>query len=238
MFRRMTRDQIGKVPVISRENIREYFKVKDDTDKSLCEAAYPFLIGYCRNGDNEPRYTILCMNKKGDFIKFLAKTDIYEALKRYEHNSVERQKDCCSKSDAWNVDYWVSRVMPKILTKLHENTCTFPCCERELHEKALAVEGLTMTEEEKAITDPDTLKKWYHMDLERMVFLFDQYDVNKCAEKNEFESELDGWIFDAPNHGEWWTKYCLRAEEIDCYREECLHKALQILDIYILALWD
>lgn len=132
----------------------------------------------------------------------------------------------------------------------------YPDNERELHEKALAVEGrkLEISAEEREMSREDLCVKWFSDDLRRMSFLFSQYDDKRCVEKNQFKMELK--MVDAPTSEEERRKgltrmefagtpeqhaeadrHMKRAREIDSYRLDCLHKAIKMLDIYIENLW-
>lgn len=226
-------------------------------EDAFVQKMYPHVVGWCKGNSNGSERYVLCeVDYRGKFW-FPIKSKIIKTLKRWDRHVSERIQDGVSYRDAWNVDSWLADKCAKILKHLEKDTISFPGeCVKDFHEKALAVEGkkLEMTEEEKKLSTDDLCVKWYHEDLKRMIFLFNEYDDEKCTQKNQYKFELEmvhkkkisenGKEYytiefeGTPEQKEEADRYNKRLFEIEQYQIDCLHKAIAIMNIYIIHLWD
>ncbi len=109
-----------------------------------------------------------------------------------------------------------------------------------------------MSDDTEKFNGIDDLRfKTWQKCIERLEFLFREYNENTCSMKNPYKFE---WHYDwKPIKGTSLTemvwngtdeqkaehdRYSSRSIEIDLYRAECLHKAMKILEIFIEYLWD
>ena len=128
--------------------------------------------------------------------------------------------------------------------------------------KAITVEDIRKSSDVKALifdNDDDEFSseidkirfETWKKALERLEFLFREYNDDTCSMKNPYKFEWhydwkpckDGkcremvWAGTDEEKAEH-DRYMDRAMEIDRYQSECLHKALKITEIFIEHLWD
>ena len=217
-------------------------------DGEWVDKVAPYVVGYCYNGKTAPNYTVMCLKPSGTFAFDASRTQ-FRLLKKHFGYQEERLTEGASTRDAWNVDRWLASSCAAVLRKLSANLHSYPPCEFDLHKKALAVEGKPVPKIPEKMTPAENMNLcvgWYKEDLLRMAYLFDQYDEEKCDEKNEHEFNLrletdeDGMPVLAGTDEEKREAdlHYEREGEIYSYRAKCLHTALKMLDVYAEHLWD
>ena len=180
---------------------------------------------------------------------------------RWIKHAYQRIKYGVSYRDAWNVDLWMSQTMPKILEFLDKNTISYSPRAVALHNKLCEIDdGLEpVPDDQKDNNSEDFLCPLFHKDIQRIGFLFNEYDKDRCSIQNPFDPEIkDGMVdfiwhpSDDPKRPEYktleigsnqaqkdlWKKWSDEDQKINLYRIECLHKAIKMLDVYIEELWD
>lgn len=102
--------------------------------------------------------------------------DMKYKLKNYMRKikwSLQKIKRGYSDKDVWNIDLWFLDIMPRMLNQLKKTTHSAPL-----------IKGTT------EITCHD---KWKEI-LDRMIFLLNEMDEDKCSYKNPFEEEFNHYI--------------------------------------------
>ena len=82
--------------------------------------------------------------------------------------------------DTWEIDCWFLRVMPGMLAYLRDNRLGSPACFDEMSQYDHYIGDGTK--------DDECHKKWTEI-LNRMIFLLNEMDEDKCTKKNPYEME-------------------------------------------------
>jgi hypothetical protein len=149
--------------------------------------------------------------------------------------------------DAWDVDIWFMRIIPKILTDLKHDLRGCPSI-------------FTNDENGKEFQSvEDGVKDWKNI-LDRMIFCFQEMNEDTCSMKNEYEDEYDKqarpfgkeltteeigedgqkrWRLNlAEVEPELERKYFERLREIGDYREKMKNEGLELFGKYFHYLWS
>ena len=92
-------------------------------------------------------------------------------------NSQQRAKRGYSDYDVWSIDTWFMEVVPKMLKAYRKHNDGCP---------SKLLPSFNPTEEESE----NAFRKWDEI-LERMIFLLDEMNEDRCSMKNPYEQEMD-----------------------------------------------
>lgn len=130
--------------------------------------------------------------------------------------------------DIWDMDSWFLTVIPTMLTQLKETTHGYPA-------NLEGGEG-----------------KWAEI-LDRMIFLFNEADEDKCSHKNPYEEAYLASFYndpptlkednalhfsDDPKDKDITEKYLKADKEIWEYRNKCKDEAFEMFSKWFWNLWD
>lgn len=142
--------------------------------------------------------------------------------------------------DAYDIDVWFLYIMPRMLEYYKKHNNAFPTkLMEEYYEQNK--NNTKMTENEFYSYNPDDtvenkvfkencdsccFDKWNEI-LDRMIFLFDECNDEKCSKKNEY--------FEHKNENT--EAYFKRQTEIEKYQDKCKKEALELFVKYFDNLW-
>lgn len=171
----------------------------------------------------------------------------------YKHHCIERVKRGYSGRDVFDIPDWFSRIMPAMLEDFAKSTIGFPDNAAELHAKCCAVDFLSWkdaaAERRKGEGDDAYKARLFSSDVKRMAFLFNESDKERCSKKNpikpvvKYHAEPAGkglveMVDDCtPAERRINDRWLAKENELDKYRADCMHIALQMFDIYFWHLW-
>ena len=167
-------------------------------------------------------------------------SNLWKGPCRWIRHAYQRIRYGVSYKDAWNIDCWISDVVPKILEFLVENTHGYPTCVEELHGKICELEGtpkITISGEDKEF-------ETYNDDLRKIIFLLREYNEETCSIKNQETFITGGNRWDpldyalTPKEKEQNKRWMNEENRIQTYRMDCLQKGLRMLSVYAPYLWD
>ena len=131
---------------------------------------------------------------------------IYE-IKKF----IQRGKRGWAYSDVWNMDVWFMEIIPQMLQHLKNNHAGHP------------VYDINDSDENN-----DGKYKYY---LNRMTYLLEEMDEEKCSQKNEYFDEENMKFIDK-------DAFVTRQEEIDAYRNKCKDEFFKLFSEHFYELWD
>ena len=129
--------------------------------------------------------------------------------------------------DVWDIDLWFLNVMPQMLKQLKDTTHSAPL-----------LPGTTM----------ETCHEEWERILDRMIFLLNEMDEDKCSYKNPYEEEWEKGIEErfasmvdggrTPQDKELFEKW--RGEEQNKYKyiQLCKEEFFDLFSKYFYSLWD
>ena len=175
----------------------------------------------------------------------LVKDPIFEFRMR-----LQRARRGFSERDVWNVDTWISTVLPDALDRLADTAHGYPSMVEALSkgEDPKTYKYAESTSEE----DGERYMSWWRGHLREIAFLLRESNEDTCSRRNELEyagkhhfEECDDFPFcyrmvddcteeEAENN----RRYFEREHELAEYRNDCYVKAMAALTQLHGALWD
>ena len=117
-----------------------------------------------------------------------------KCITRREFNSckkhcIQRIEHGWSFRDAWDIDLWLAGKLSGLVAELERNTHSYPDAALDLHKKCRDVDFLTnkdpVVKRRNGEDIVDYKMRVYSHDLQRMSFLFREYDKDRCSKQNQ-----------------------------------------------------
>ena len=117
-----------------------------------------------------------------DVVKF-----VVEDRKHREKMKDQRRERGYSDEDCWNISSWFMDLMPKMIQQMRDN---LHGCPSSVPSNGLVnTQAVKLKDDEEDEDEPD-MKEWKGI-LDRMIFLLNEMDEEKCSYKNPYEEEKE-----------------------------------------------